>query len=96
MSHEIWAPRLLDAKSGEMVLDLWDGMWDGWVEWLEGGWIRVSIREYLDDGRTRLVVDIDRDGGVFRGDGGKAQGIEGMEKKVKAAFWRKAKRAGGS
>lgn len=95
MSHEIWAPRITDAETGEVVLDLWDGMWDGWVEWLEGGWIRVSIREYCDGGLTRLEVDIDREAGVFRVDGGKAQKIAGMEKKVKAAFWKKAKERAG-
>ena len=70
MSHEIWAPRITDAETGEVVLDLWDGMWDGWVQWLEHGVMRVSIREYLEGGRTVLWVDVDRKAGVFWVDGG--------------------------
>ncbi|MFN7935182.1 MAG: hypothetical protein U0R19_17765 [Bryobacteraceae bacterium] len=94
MSHEIWAPRIRDAETGEMVLDLWAGeyMWDAWVEWLEGGVMRLSIREYLDGGITILYVDVDRGDGTFRVDGGEAQPIGGIQKEVAEAFWRKAKK----
>ncbi|MBS1825024.1 MAG: hypothetical protein JST93_06860 [Acidobacteria bacterium] len=93
MSHEIWAPRITDAETGEVVLDLWvKYMWDAWVEWLENGVMRLAIREYLDGGTTILYVDVDRGSGTFWVDGGKAQPIAGIQKEVEVAFWKKAKK----
>jgi len=91
MSHEICSPRITDARSGEMILDLWtDGSWDASVQWLDNGIMRLRIRHYLEGGATILDVDVDRLSGSFVIDGGDPQPIAALQNELPPSFWRKA------
>lgn len=92
MSHEICSPRISDAKSGEIILDLWTGdSWDASVKWTSDHVMHLRIRHYLEGGTTILKVAIDRAAGTFRIDDGPPQPIATIQRKIRPAFWRKAK-----
>jgi hypothetical protein len=92
MSHEICSPRIRDAKSGEIILDLWkDGSWDAAINWTGDGIMHLCLRHYIEGGTTSLDVAIDRAGGTFRIDNGPPQPMAAIQREVPAAFWRKAK-----
>lgn len=93
MSHEICSPRISDAHSGEMILDLWaESSWDASIQWLDHGIMRLRIRHYLEGGSTILDVDVDRAAGFFSIDGGAPLPIATLQREVPEAFWRKAGR----
>lgn len=59
MSHWVRSPRITDAESGEILLDLWGGtLWDGQVSFGGGGEVALSLRRYPGD-RPGFTVRID-------------------------------------
>jgi hypothetical protein len=57
MSHETRSPRLIDAETGETLLGMPDGLYDGSVAWLEGSRLQLSLRHYTMPGGMGLYVD---------------------------------------
>lgn len=58
MSHEINAPRFIDARTGAPFLTLWDEQWDANVRWDGEGRFCFSLRNYGRPGNLEAEVDV--------------------------------------
>jgi hypothetical protein len=64
MSHVIRTPTILDAASGQPILELGDSGFDAEIVWDEDGGFEIDLRHYWRPGNLR--VHVDRAAGTFR------------------------------
>lgn len=58
MSHETRVPRLIDAATGETLLDMPNSLYDGTATWRDGSLVTLNLRLY-DNGSGGEFADID-------------------------------------
>ena len=64
MSHVIRTPNIVDAASGDTILQCGDSGFDAAIAWREDGGFDIDLRHYWRPGTLRLTVD--RAAGTFR------------------------------
>jgi len=91
MSHEIYSPKLTDAKTGEVLLDLIseDEPWDGHIQWLANGDCTVGIRHYYEGGTVALQLRLFIAERTFSIDGGPPEPSAVIHQRIKKAFYEK-------
>lgn len=87
-SLSLWthAPRLIEVRSGKILLDLWGTSWDAQTAWTGGSGLRLDMRRYDRPGSiTLFIVFEDRTYRVVE-DGSRARPLADIRAGIDRAF----------
>lgn len=88
MSHEIWPPRIFDTVTGETILDLLGGDWDGSIDPQPDGSFLLHLRRHSSTGQLMVRIHRATQSFQFGPAGGPPEPLATIDRRIREEFKR--------